>query len=499
MEEFDFSQPSRQSSKGIIVIFAVNAVKWLRALFPALVALGFGLFRKNSFLTWSPWMIALIIFVLLLLMLGVAVLKYLNFKFHVADDDFHLDTGIIEKDKTIIPKSKIQNVYIQQNFLQQIINVVSLKVESAGDKKSEIEINALSRPMALQLKKALFDRKSATVETNDIFQDEVEANVFFKISIKRLFLEGLLHNHLKSFAIITSFAFGIYYEFKSIIEDLQINDNLDQLTTYEDGLAQVLYLNLLLGFIVLIISIVYSVVRIVIGNFNLEVIENNKTIEISKGLLNKVSLTLTPDKIQNVIVKTNALKRRLNLHSLYVKQAMTNEKQSKNFGIIALEDVHIQHLLDKLLQNYHTSDEKRKPSSYYKRIMAFYSLLFLVLINLIAVVLFDYNALFVNLFLVPFMALSVHYRYKKAYYNITEPFLTVGSGFIDTKKEIINIHKLQAVKLVQNIFQKRRGVASVIVYTASKSVTIPYVNEKQAKSIYDFLLFKVESEGKNWM
>ncbi|WP_412561867.1 hypothetical protein [Winogradskyella sp. MIT101101] len=35
--------------------------------------------------------------------------------------------------------------------------------------------------------------------------------------------------------------------------------------------------------------------------------------------------------------------------------------------------------------------------------------------------------------------------------------------------------------------------------TASKSVTIPYVNESEAKYIYDYLLFRVESQAKDWM
>ncbi len=135
----------------------------------------------------------------------IAVLKYLNFKFHLSKDDFHLSTGIINKDNTIIPKSKIQNVYIKQNFLQQLINVVSVKIETAGDKKSEIEISALDKPMALLLKKELFTKEKIE---NAPTEDVEERNVFFKASPKRLILEGLSQNHLKSFAVIASFIFG---------------------------------------------------------------------------------------------------------------------------------------------------------------------------------------------------------------------------------------------------------------------------------------------------
>ena len=74
--------------------------------------------------------------------LVLAILKYRNFIFHITDSEFRLDSGIINKENTVIPKLKIQNVSIKQNVIQQLINVVSLTIETAGDDKSEIEINA---------------------------------------------------------------------------------------------------------------------------------------------------------------------------------------------------------------------------------------------------------------------------------------------------------------------------------------------------------------------
>jgi len=95
--------------------------------------------------------------------------------------------------------------------------------------------------------------------------------------------------------------------------------------------------------------------------------------------------------------------------------------------------------------------------------------------------------------------LYIYYTYKKAYYKINDEFIIIGSGFIDRTTNILEIHKIQAVKLRQSIFQKYKGISSVIISTASKSVKIPYVSDKEAKSIYDFLLFKVESQDRDWM
>ena len=163
METTDFSQPIRQSSKGIIIIFAFNTFNFFKKFFVLFIAFGASIMRRKTFGGITPTMMLLGLVAVLVIILIIAILKYLNFKFYLKKDDFHLATGIINKDNTIIPKSKIQNVYIKQNFLQQLINVVSVKIETAGDKKSEIEISALDKPTALLLKKKLDHFLSVTI------------------------------------------------------------------------------------------------------------------------------------------------------------------------------------------------------------------------------------------------------------------------------------------------------------------------------------------------
>lgn len=497
MQITDFSQPIRQSSKGIIIIFGFNAYKFFKKFFVLFVAFGLSLLKKKSFANLSPTIILLILIGILLIILAIAILKYLNFKFYLSKDDFHLSTGIINKDNTIIPKSKIQNVYIKQNFLQQIINVVSLKIETAGDNKSEIEISALDKPTALQLKKELFNKAQHTEADLPLYD---QTDVFFKVSPKRLILEGLSQNHLKSFAIIASFVFGFYYEFKDYFKDLKIRDQVEKVVDLDDeSLLNLLLINVLIIAIGLLFSLIFSVLKTFVTNFNLEVVEHQKTIEINKGLFNKVSLSLTPSRIQNIVITTNRIKQYLGLYTLSVKQAMVNVKQQKNFAIVALEKVQVAHLVDKLLVNYTTAIEVFKPEQYYKRILALKLIIPMVIVNIPGFIIFGNRMWWINLVLVFITILYIYYGYKKAYYKVNDDFVVIGSGVIDTTTNILETHKIQAVKLRQTIFQKRRQIASVVISTASKDVTIPYIKEKQAKQIYNFLLYKVESQDKDWM
>ncbi|MDG5491551.1 PH domain-containing protein [Psychroserpens sp. SPM9] len=497
MKITDFSQPIRQSSKGIIIIFAFNAFKFFKRFFVLFIAFGLSLSKKKSFANLTLTNLILICVGILVVLLIIAVLKYLNFKFHLSKDDFHLSTGIFNKDNTIIPKSKIQNVYIKQNFLQQIINVVSLNIETAGDTKSEIQISALDKPTALRLKSELFQKAKQIDVQTEVTEAE---NVFFRVSIKRLLLEGISQNHLRSFAIIASFVFGLYYEFKDYVEELRLRERLEDIVHLDqESVLNIILLNLVGILAAVIISLLFSVIKTVITNFNLEVIENQKTIEINKGLINKVSLSLTPSRIQNIVIKTNRVKRYFGLHTLFVKQAMVNAKQRKNFVIIALEQQQVKHLVNKLLVNYSGKSEAFKPKPYYKRIMALRAVITVGLLTVLGVLIFGRNFWWITGLLLILSVLYVWIGYKKAYYKIDEDYVSIGGGVIDTTTNILEINKIQAVKLRQTIFQKRHKIASVFIATASKTVKIPYILENDAKSIANFLLFKVESQHRDWM
>nr|WP_321235050.1 PH domain-containing protein [uncultured Psychroserpens sp.] len=495
MEILDFSKPIRQSSKGILIIFALNTYKFIRRFFVIFIAFGLSLSKKKSFAFLSTNILLLIIVGILISLLVLAILKYWNFKFHLTNDEFHLSTGIINKDNTVIPKSKIQNVNIKQNFIQQLINVVSLNIETAGDDKAEIEINALDKPTALQIKKELFNTTNI-VETES---HEIK-NVFFRVSPKRLLLEGLSQNHFKSFAIIASFVFGLYYEFKDYIIELELQEQIKKtIHLDEESIFTFIILNLVVILIGILISLLFSVIKTVITNFNLEVIENQKTIEISKGLFNKVLLSLTPSRIQNIIIKTNRIKTYFGLNTLSVKQAMVNAKQRKNFNIIALEKDQVYHLINKLLDNYANQIKAFKPSLYYKRILIVEMLFIAGIFNIPAFFIFGNSFWLINILFLIMSVLYMHFKYKKAYYKINDEYITIGSGFIDTVTVIFEIHKIQSIEMKQNIFQKRKQIRSLNISTASQEVTIPYIDENEAKIICDFLLFKVESQDRDWM
>jgi putative membrane protein len=497
MNAFNFEAPSRQSAKGIVVIFGVTAYKVIRGLFIAFIALFLKYIRSDKTPDLSNPIFILSCIGFVILFLTIAILKYLNFKFYIKDNYFFLRKGVFNKEEISISKDKIQNVYIKQNVIQQLINVVSVSVETAGDDKTEIEIVALSRDKALALKENLLTGVEHRIVDG---VSEPNTSIYYKASVKRLLLEGISENHFKSFVLIMAFIIGIYNDIKQFIEQLNLSSKFGKwLQLDTESVIGMLLLNLTIVLILLILSFILSLVKMFIQNFDLTVIRKTNGLEISKGLLNKINLSLSDSRIQNTIASTNRVKRALGLYKLSFTQAMTNKKQQLRFNVVGLSKGQISELVQQFYPNVQNQIVKNKPHLYLKYRMLWIGSIIVLLIN-IGLYFSPTNLVLINIPLLSYVIINALITYKKAYYHIDDDYIVVGSGMlIETHTSYLEIKKTQGVTIKQTIFQKRRGVATVIIYSASKPITIPHVQLQTANEIKNYLLYKVEYENKDWM
>lgn len=505
MSVHNFNTPSRQSSKGIIVIFGVSIYKIIKATFIAIAAFAIQVFRSDKASSIPTFYIVLGAAAFVLFFLIISILKFLNFKFHVNDSAFVLQSGIINKEEISINKNKIQNVYIKQNLLQQIINVVSLSVETAGDDKTEVEIKALDRPKALQLKELLLRAELSQEVSEGVLEQGTERTdsekpAFFKASIKLLFLEGISENHFKSFVLILAFIFGIYQDLKDFFNQLDTSSQFSKWFDLDaESLMGILLFNVVIVFILIVVSFLFSLITTVIQNFDLTVTQKTDGFEISKGLFNKISLSLKTSRIQTTSIVTNRFKKALGLYQLRFTQAMVNKKQRQKFSIIGLRIDNLNAFISEILPSVFQNNQKNRPDRYLMYRVYYVFIIPLILINILFY--FTTSIYFLlNIPIVLLIVLNAIYRYKKAYYSFDERYITVGGGnFISTVTTLTENHKIQAITVSQNIFQKRRGLGSLNLYTAGKAVEIPHIDLKTAYNLKNYFLYKVQFEDKDWM
>ncbi len=497
MSAFNFETASRQSAKGIIVIFGVSTFKVLRGSLIIFAALILKYFSSDKFPNLLNLKFILIAVGIVLFFLALATLRYLNFKFYVNHKYFFLQKGIFNKEEVSVSTAKIQNVYIKQNLLQQLINVVSLSIETAGDDKTEIEIMALSRPKAQALKSLLL---LSSNENESKATERLKETVYFRASVKKLVLEGISENHFKSLVLIFAFIIGLYNNLKEFVYQLDLTSRFGSWFQLDgESVMTLLLFNLSIVGLLLILAFLLSLVRMFIQNFNLTVKRNSEGLEISKGLLNKINLSLSAHRIQNTTIITNRLKQLFGLYKLAFTQAMANKKQQQNFNIVGLGKTQISELLQQFYPNAEERLIKNKPSKYLMIRLLVRSAIIVVIIN--GLLAFGPIIVFlVNIPLILYIIVNANFAYKKAYYHVDNDYIVVGGGqLIETTTKYLEIKKIQAVSFNQSIFQKRRDLASIVIYTASKSLTIPHIDTNIALSIKNYLVFKVESENKDWM
>ena len=159
---FDFSTFSRQSTKGILVIYIAHIYKFLK-LFWILLFFIVKDFNKLTNKIDANYIYAAIVF-FLLFFLARTYLIFKNFQFKIENEHFILKQGILKKTNTAIPFHRIQNINFKQNVVQQIIGVFEVSIETAGSSTTEISIKALSFQTATALKEIISKNTKLGVE-----------------------------------------------------------------------------------------------------------------------------------------------------------------------------------------------------------------------------------------------------------------------------------------------------------------------------------------------
>ena len=92
-----------------------------------------------------------------------------------------------------------------------------------------------------------------------------------------------------------------------------------------------------------------------------------------------------------------------------------------------------------------------------------------------------------------------YYSWKKWEVKISAQGLLLRRGFIRTSYLLLKWEKIQGLRGRQSIFQKRKSLSDLHIFTAAGVVKIPYLKEELVEDLRDYLLYYVESSNISWM
>jgi putative membrane protein len=492
--DIDFSLPRRQS-KIAILLFILKTYRIIAGqVWPFLI-----LFVLKGDLANPGVLLGLA--ALIVLATAFAILGYFRHTFHIKSDELIVESGVLRRKKLVIPFDRIQVVNFEQTIVHQVFEVVRLSVDTAGSTKEECKLDALEKSEAEALRQVLLSgRKSKTAvnEAEAAFNSDEEYEEKFtpimRLSPGELLVAGIAENHLKSGGLILLFMLWITERLREF--GLDVDEYTENLPEDDFPLAWIIILLV----IFLVFSVIISLFRMVVRNFDLKFWRSDYGFKITAGLITTRMTSALDKKIQTLSWRDNLLKKIFGIHDLRLQQASSDMVTvSKAITIPGCRANHIAFVRQSLYKDFvpgSVNFEKPEIKMLYRQL--FFSIIF-SLILLGASYLFVEELQYVAVIALLYFSFQFWLQYRKMFFGLNEEMLIIKGGAFGDRTTMIPVHKIQSVELSRSFYQRRHGLASIIIYNASGSLSIRLIKLERAREIVDFVLYKVEKDNKDWM
>jgi len=441
------------------------------------------------------------------LVLIYSFVYYQKFLFHIdySNQEFMLQKGVFNSEELAIPFDRIQQVYIKRSILQRILNVNSFVIETAGSKKEEISIKAISNEKANQLLAILIEAKDRHSEeiTSPEIAGEPEKNRLWthELGFLTLLKIGISTNYLRGLVLIAAFFSTIYNEVRTVSEEHSeiIQKYLDQLP----GPMESVSIFIFIAVVVLFLSVLITVAEVFIKYFNLKLTQTKDSLELEMGLKTNTKISLQPRRVQLLQVITNPVQKWLNLYEVRISLANSeNELQKSKIKIPGLDQATVAKV-----NSFLYTDQS---SGFWKTFFPDKILLVRWLIIALVPALASYFAVFfldaisfstwlllAGLYAVIAVIWQV-LMFRSLTLIISEDFVYKKYGVWNKTEERLEIYKIQSISVFQPLWYEKKNLVNIIFHTAGGDISFRTVN-KNVLPYINYMFYKIESNSRSWM
>lgn len=490
-----FDQPRRQSLTAILMIIIKTYKVVIRQLWPVLVII---LLRGGS--GGKQMHFALGLGAIAVLAMIYSIINFFRKYYYVDNGELVLESGIIGRKRVAIPFERIQTINFEQTLVHRVLSVVRLKADTAGSAKNEFELDAISKEDADLLRQVVMEgKKDKNLSLTDDQQEESieeteEHETILQLGLGDLIKAGLTENHFRSLGIIFAVFYGLFENLQQAGVDVE--NYTDQASQYLAGL--VVFVSL--GILMLLVSLIVSMGRMVLANYDLHFLRFKGGFKIEAGLLTQKSVSAMDHKIQTISYSDNMLQKLIGLVDIRLKQAGSEAVQvAKAITIPGCNSQHVKYVTDTLypdqdISNIEIHDVDRRLM--YRQILFF---LLLTIPFFLAGHFHNFNLYYVAALLLIYFPYRAYLLDKKRGYGYNDELLVIKGGAHGSKASITPIYKLQAVELTQTPYQRRKDLATLVLHNAAGKDRIPYIDLATAQYLHNLFLYKVESDNRDWM
>ena len=479
----------------------------------ALIPLAYGVTRLEF--SGAIWILVMIV----ALIVVEAYLRYVYFGYQILADAIQVNQGIFFKKHINLAFRRIQNINIEYPFYFRPMGLVTLKIDGAGSAGEEVYLSALTVETAQRIRKQI-QRKRAEVRADETLSERAGAGehvdgegiygndgaeseeVFYTRATADLIIHGLSNNRawiilggLSVFYGQFSQQIGVY------IESLGID--VADIVSNQTALALIV-----VSFVSFMIAIVIVAVLSVMGaiftyhGFTLNRSENSLTVR--RGLFTRHELHVQKSRVQTIYLREDWLDKVLGRMNLMYEQ-ISHLPFVFNTNKLVVPSVYsheTKQLINEVFPLTEIAALTFTPSkkTYFYKVAILWSFVYVLAAVIMMLIRPDW---FLNAVLLG-IPCSLHVfllymAWKRRGLAIQDDLIVVRSGVIGTDYVIFPANKIQEVTIKQSPLMRRGYTATLVFTIASRSVTVPHIDQGFARDAFDYGLYCVESSSSSWM
>ncbi|MEK4504337.1 PH domain-containing protein [Bacillus sp. FSL R12-0069] len=422
---------------------------------------------NNMFIEYKNILIVLFIMYKLISI----ILEWKNFRYYLTEKELFVRNGRFIKVERHIPLKNITSLNQNTNFYHRLFGVTSLLLDiGANEKESFVKLDMITHIEANNIKQHLNNYGVISMEELGEYETNIECPIKqindYKISSKELIIGSI--TSLKPIFFCT-FLYSIY----SHVEEYFLLDN------YLDSIISVFtsswYIETLGVILLLILSLIYGIIKNYLQYGDFSVASDNNQIYIQKGKINITEFSIQKDQIQAIIISSSFFKKITGL--VRVKVLSTHDKDVEDMKTSSIlfpfiQEEELKKLLPKLLPNFKINENMHqipKSSIVVKLLRVIPTCVFFSII----IFLYEPDFMYIasSIFLIVIITQIFNGIFTK--YLLTQKSLYIKTYFLYSKLVITNNSKIEELKIVETLLQRKLRISScMVIFRANPVKTI---------------------------
>jgi putative membrane protein len=428
----------------------------------------------------------------------VSLAQYFTYRFRVGADGLEIRSGLLQRSLRHIPWQRVHNVALHQSLLHRVFRVAEVRLESAGGVRPEAEMRVLSLDDARALEALIrgHGREGAAAGAEAGAAAEPPSRILLDLPPSEVVRLGLVSN--RGMLLVVA-GIGVLAQSSPGVIDDAVEGSAGVLI----GWGKELHLGalgwllgaLVLGAMAVVALRVLSVVYALLQFHGFELSESGRRLSVRRGLLTRLRANMPRRRIQAWSLHEGLVHRWFGRRSLRVDSASIDnangQRSLRDLAPVATPariDALVNHLLP---GSQWPPDEWRPlhPAAWRRQ----FALPATALLAATAVLVFREGpwglALLAGL---PVLVARARIWARHAAYSIGSGLVAVREGWLDKHWRFAETRKLHSLQLVRSPFDRRHGMATLLLDTAGASpfeppLRIRYLPEAEARALHDRL------------